>query len=68
MKTPQHDTEKQFEADIAAAYEARFPTEHHALPAVQSFFEVRGQHNRGRVGDCLLVTSWKNAKRAVSGQ
>jgi hypothetical protein len=50
---------------VTEAYNARFGPQPH-LPAVTRFFEIRGLHQRGRVGDCLLASSLHNARQATA--
>jgi hypothetical protein len=61
------DIQNELAADVEAAHRAQFAPEANKLQAVQSFFEIRGLHNRGQVGDCALRTAHRNAVRAAEG-
>jgi hypothetical protein len=61
------NTDTELAADVEAAHRAQFAPEANKLQAVQSFFEIRGLHNRGQVGDCALRTAHRNAVRAAEG-
>lgn len=52
-------------ADVRAAHAAKFDTAANQLREVQNFYELRGLHNRGKIGDCLLRTAHKNALAAI---
>ena len=54
-------------ADVEAAYQAKFSPDDNKLREVQSFFEIRGLHTRGKMGDCALRTAHRNALAAVGG-
>lgn len=60
-------TENELAADVEAAYRAKFSPEDSKLRKVQSFFEIRGLHARGKIGDCALHTAHRNALAAVGG-
>lgn len=53
-------------ADVRRAHEAVFAAAAQQLLEVQNFYEIRGLHNRGKVGDCLLRTSHQSAVAAIS--
>lgn len=53
-------------ADVRVAHAAKFDTTANQLREVQNFYEIRGLHNRGKIGDCLLRTSHKNALGAIA--
>jgi hypothetical protein len=61
------NTDTELAADVEAAHRAQFAPEANKLQAVRSFFETRGLHNRGQVGDCALRTAHRNAVRAAEG-
>ena len=61
------NTDAELAADVEAAHRAHFAPEANKLQAVQSFFEIRGLHNRGQVGDCALRTAHRNAAKAAEG-
>jgi hypothetical protein len=61
------DIQNELAADVEAAHRAQFAPEANKLQAVRSFFETRGLHNRGQVGDCALRTAHRNAVRAAEG-
>lgn len=63
MKTPQEHLDE-LAADVKAAHAQTFPPAAQHLQAVRDFYEIRGHHNRGRIGDCALVTAHKNALKA----
>jgi hypothetical protein len=54
------------EEKVTAAHAEKFGAAAEKLQAVRGFYEVRGLHNRGLVGDCALVTAHSNAARAVA--
>lgn len=64
MKT---DMQNELAADVEAAYQATFSPEDSKLREVQSFFEIRGLHTRGKMGDCALRTAHRSAVRAADG-
>ena len=68
MNTPKQitDIDNELAADVDAAYGAKFAPETNKLKAVQSFFEIRGLHNRGQVGDCALRTAHRSAVKAAN--
>jgi hypothetical protein len=52
-------------ADIRVAHAAKFDTAANQLREVQNFHQLRGLHNRGKIGDCLLRTAHRNAVAAI---
>ena len=58
---------RRLRSEIAAADSHRFRAEDEKHQAVRAFYETRGLHQRGRIGDCALATAFRNAVAAASG-
>jgi general stress protein YciG len=58
---------RRLKAEIAAADSHRFRAEDEKHQAVRAFYEMRGLHRRGRIGDCALATAFRNAVTVVGG-
>lgn len=46
---------------VRRAYDAKFSLDEQKKPKVKSFFELRGLHRRGRIGDSMLVAGHTSA-------
>ena len=57
MKTVTTPTENELRLanSVRRAHDAKFSLDEQKNPEVQSFFELRGLHRRGRIGDSMLV-------------
>jgi general stress protein YciG len=57
---------RRLRSEIAAADSHRFRAEDEKHQAVRAFYEMRGLHQRGRIGDCALAAAFRNAVAAAS--
>ena len=53
---------------VAFADGYRFTAEDERCPEVRSFYEIRGLHRRGQIGDCALRTAFNNAVKATQNK
>jgi len=53
---------------VAIADGYRFGAEDERCQEVRSFYELRGLHRRGQIGDCALTTAFRNAVKATQSK
>jgi hypothetical protein len=68
MTTQEQQTAKNIARAIEIAYSIRFSAEEERSAAVQSFYELRGLHRRGQIGDCMLAAALRVAAAGARPQ
>ncbi len=53
---------------VAIADGYRFGAEYERCREVRSFYELRGLHRRGQIGDCAMTTAFCNAIKATQNR
>jgi hypothetical protein len=61
MTIQQQQTARDLDRAVEIAYQMRFSAEHERCPSVRDFYELRGLHQRGRIGDCMLAAALRRA-------
>jgi hypothetical protein len=67
MKTHEEIT-NELQESVAVADGYKFSAEDERCKDVRSFYEMRGLHRRGRIGDSALVTAFRNAVKATQSK
>jgi hypothetical protein len=61
MTIEEQQTTRDLARAVEIAYQIRFSAEHERCRSVREFYELRGLHQRGRVGDCMLAAALRRA-------
>ena len=61
MTTEEQQTARDLDRAVEIAYQIRFSAENERCRPVREFYELRGLHQRGRVGDCMLAAALRRA-------